>query len=159
MIITRAMLGAGSRHNAKEALIARLLAGRELTALQTAADTYADAVLARGLRPWARQRVAWHQAQGHELLIVTASPELYVVPIARRLGIDNVLGTRLEVGTDGRITGRLDGANCRGPEKALRLKGWLAGRDVELHAYGDSRGDRELLAMADVARLVRRREP
>ena len=44
--------------------------------------------------------------------------------------------------------------NCRGPEKARRLLAWLdanhGGRDaVELWAYGDSPGDRELLAAAD----------
>ena len=52
----------------------------------------------------------------------------------------------------GVLTGRLSGANCRGPEKARRVREWLAGAGLdgaELWAYGDSPGDAELLAMAD----------
>lgn len=159
LAITRALIGAGSRHDAKEALLCRLLAGHELAALEAAAEDYATAVLRRGVRPWTRARLAWHLEQGHEVLIVTASPDIYVRPIASRLGVRTVLGTRLEVGADGRLTGRILGANCRGPEKAARVRSWLDGREVELHAYGDSAGDRELLAMADVGlRLGRRPE-
>jgi len=40
--------------------------------------------------------------------------------------------------------------NCRGPEKVARLKAEL-GDDVELKAaYGDTSGDREMLAMAEI---------
>jgi phosphatidylglycerophosphatase C len=49
---------------------------------------------------------------------------------------------------DGRCTGRLAGENCRGPEKARRLTELLAGRGALTWAYGDSSGDREMLAMA-----------
>ena len=64
------------------------------------------------------------------------------------------MATELEVDADGRCTGALVGGNCRGPEKVRRLHAWLdahhGGRDaVELWAYGDSPGDRELLAAAD----------
>jgi phosphatidylglycerophosphatase C len=65
-----------------------------------------------------------------------------------------VLATRLAVDDDGRCTGALDGANCRGPEKVRRLHAWLdeshgGRRGVVVWAYGDSTGDRELLADAD----------
>lgn len=157
LTITRALVGAGSRHDAKEGLLGRLLAGHELAALEAAAEEYATVLLDRAVRPWARERLAWHLERGHEVLIVTASPEVYVRPVAHRLGVETVLGTRLEVGPEGRLTGRILGANCRGPEKAARVRSWLAGREVELHAYGDSAGDRELLAMADVGLLIGRR--
>ena len=64
----------------------------------------------------------------------------------------NVIATRLERDPGGRLTGRLAGLNCRGPEKARRVREWLAGHDLtgaELWAYGDSPGDAELLAAAD----------
>ena len=60
--------------------------------------------------------------------------------------------TRLEQDPDGRLTGRLRGANCRGPEKARRVEEWLEQaelEDAELWAYGDSASDDELLAAAD----------
>ena len=50
--------------------------------------------------------------------------------------------------THGRCTGRLDGANCRGPEKATRLQTLLGDDPVELWAYGNSAGDDEMLALA-----------
>jgi phosphatidylglycerophosphatase C len=82
---------------------------------------------------------------------------LYVSPIGRRLGFDAVLATRLEVDTDGRLTGRLSGANCRGPEKVARLREWRSGELVVDFAYGDSAGDREMLALAEVPIKVSRR--
>ena len=71
-----------------------------------------------------------------------------------------MLCTHLEADAAGRLTGRLDGPNCRGPEKERRLRAWLTDRGLEkatLWAYGDSRGDRELLALADRPELVRGR--
>ena len=55
-------------------------------------------------------------------------------------------------GADGLLTGRLEGANCRGPEKARRVRALLAERgldDAELWAYGDSPDDEPLLDYAD----------
>jgi phosphatidylglycerophosphatase C len=102
------------------------------------------------------RRVDWHRREGHELVIVSASPELYLAPIGRLLGFDAVLGTRLETAA-GHLTGRLDGRNVRGPEKVVRLRAHLGDEPVKLWAYGDSTGDRELLAAADVATRVKRR--
>jgi phosphatidylglycerophosphatase C len=110
------------------------------------------------LRPDVRERLDWHRAEGHELVLVSASPELYVTPIGRRLGFDEVLATRLEVDADGRLTGRLEGANCRGPEKVARLRTWRGEGLTVAYAYGDSTGDREMLALAATGvKLPRRR--
>ena len=63
---------------------------------------------------------------------------------------------------DHRLTGRMAGPNCRGPEKVARLEEWLAarcdGEPAHVFAYGDSAGDRDLLARADVATRVRPRQ-
>jgi phosphatidylglycerophosphatase C len=104
-----------------------------------------------------RDRVDWHRGEGHELVLVSASPELYVTPIGRRLGFDTVLATRLEVGADGRLTGRLLGPNCRGPEKVVRLREWRGEGMALAYAYGDSAGDREMLDLAVTAVRVGRR--
>jgi phosphatidylglycerophosphatase C len=61
------------------------------------------------------------------------------------------------VDTDDRFTGVLEGGNVRGPEKVRRLRDWLGTEPAEVWAYGDSSGDRELLAFADHARRVGRR--
>ena len=83
-------------------------------------------------------------------MILSASLTLYLEPIARLLGFDAALGTDMAVGSDGRLTGELASPNVRREEKVRRLEMWL-GQDhtIELWAYGDSGGDRDLLARAD----------
>ena len=153
-----AALGGPHRDRAKVAVLQRTLGGLPLSALAEAAEPFADHVVAQGLRPDIRARVDWHREQGHELVLVSASPELYVTPIGRRLGFDAVLATRLEIDADGRVTGRLMGANCRGPEKVVRLREWRGDAVAVAYAYGDSAGDREMLALAATAvKLSRRR--
>ena len=102
-----------------------------------------------------------HRDDGDTVVVVSASFEVYVRPLAALLGARDVLATRLDVDAAGRLSGRLVGSNCRGPEKVSRLHAWLdehaEGRSsVDVTAYGDSAGDRELLLDADVAHWVGR---
>ena len=90
-------------------------------------------------------------AKGHDIVIVSASLDVYLDPVARALGAAQLLSTSLEVDADGRCTGRLVEGNCRGPEKAKRLQAYLGDRETVLWAYGDSSGDTEMLALADHA--------
>lgn len=152
-----AALGGPHRDRAKAAFLRGVLAGVPRAALADAAESYADHVVGHGLRPDIRARVDWHRSEGHELVLVSASPELYVAPIGHRLGFDEVLATRLEVDADDRLTGRLVGANCRGPEKVMRLREWRGEALAVAYAYGDSEGDREMLALADTPTNVGRR--
>ncbi len=161
----RVLLGRASRDEAKEALLGRLLSGADRQQLSESGRAFGERLAARGLRRSIRRRLDWHRRAGHRVVIVSASPALYLETLGRRLGVDAVLATDLEVGADGRLTGRLAGRNCRGAEKAKRLRTWLDGSGHEpsnqVWAYGDSRGDAEMLALADVAVWVgwRRRLP
>ncbi len=146
----------GGRDPAKELLIGRVVAGMETTELADIGEEFAEQHLRRRLRPQMSQRIDWHRAHGHEVVIVSASPSVYVEPAGRRLGADAVIATVLEVDAEGRYTGRFRGRNCRGTEKAARLATWLGGARPRLWAYGNSGGDDELLAMADVAVRVGR---
>jgi phosphatidylglycerophosphatase C len=139
--------------DALKALAARSLRGRSTAEINDLGSAFAEQIYDGWLRNDTPARLQWHLAQGHEVVFVSASLRPYLAPLATRLGASTVLCCELEV--DGtRFTGRLDGANCRGPEKERRLREWLGDRSVELWAYGDSAGDRELLAMADHALLV-----
>ncbi len=148
--------GHAGRDATKARILARLLAGRPHDEVAGIAEAY-GARLAQRVRPTMRARLEQHRAAGHSLVIISASPELYVAPAGRRLGVDAVLATRLEVGIDGLLTGRIEGANCRGEEKTARLRAWLGCEPAVLHAYGDSAGDAHLLAMADTPCWVGRR--
>lgn len=129
-------------------------AGRSMESLVAVAEPFARVVHAQRLRDDTVARLGWHRAQGHAVVLVSASFEVYLHPLARLIGVDAALGTRLRRSADGRCTGELDGPNCRGAEKVVRLHRWLddhhGGRaGVEVWAYGDSAGDREMLADAD----------
>lgn len=132
----------------KGAAARRFLAGTPLHELEARARAYAEARSRSLLRPDALNSWRYWRSRGATLVIVTASPEYLVAPFARGLGADHLLGTRLAVDADGRLTGDLDGANCRGPEKVRRLRETF-GEDVRLAAaYGDTAGDRDMLAIA-----------
>jgi len=129
-------------------------AGRALGDVEPRAAEFAAMVQANWMRSDTVRSLDAHLQAGDQVVIVSASYAIYVEPLAVLLGAHQALATRLAVGADGRLTGELDGPNCRGPEKIRRLHDWLdtthGGRAmVDLIAYGDSPGDRELLADAD----------
>lgn len=144
------------RDASKAVLLRRLLAGRQQAWFDERGLQFA-ATLTRRLRPDVLAHLAWHRDQGHELVIVSASLRTYLDHFARDHGFDHVIAVEMEA-TDGVLSGELRGPNVRGPEKAVRLRRWL-GDDADraqLWAYGNSSGDRELLAMADTATWVAR---
>jgi phosphatidylglycerophosphatase C len=119
--------------------------------LEAAAQRFVDTRLTALLRPEMLARVREHQAMGHEVVLVSASPSVYLRKWASTVGIDTVLSSELEW-RDGAYTGRLAGLNCWGPEKVARLRAWWGERaPTTLYAYGDSRGDREMAALANHA--------
>lgn len=100
-------------------------------------------------------RLLQHQAQGDEIYVISASVPEWVAPWCSRYGVSHVLGTGIEVSADGIVTGRFTTPNCYGPEKVRRLLFAEPDRAAYcLYAYGDSRGDRELLTFADEGQLV-----
>ncbi len=138
------------RDATKVALLRDLMAGREAAWLAERGAAFAP-TLPRRLRPEMVEQVRWHRSAGHELVIVSAGLHAYLDRFAADQGFDHVIAVGFEVDADGLLTGELDGPNVRGPEKAVRLRTWLAGGAPELlWAYGNSGGDTELLAMADV---------
>lgn len=156
--LSRMAVGRADRDAVKDALLVRLLAGHPADELAEQGIRYAEFL--RGsdrLRPDTLARARDHLDRGHRLVVVSASPSVYLEPLARALGFEAALTTRLEVDDGGRITGRMVGGNCRGPEKVARLEAWLDGASPPVYAYGNSSGDRELLARAHVGVMVRPR--
>lgn len=148
-LLLRARRDRSRRDDVKAALVADLLAGMDAQRLCAEGERFADEVATGRLRSDVAARLRWHVDQGHEVLLVTASFAAYATPLAARLGAAGALATELEVGEDGRLTGRLDGPNCRAEEKVSRLRARY-GPDVRLGwAYGDSPDDRPLLAAAE----------
>ncbi len=100
------------------------------------------------LRPKGVAAIEEAQAAGAAVVIISASVDNWVQPFFPTV---KVLGTQIEV-RDGLLTGRFLTENCFGQEKVNRLLAVYPDRaDYHLTAYGDSQGDRELLAFADEA--------
>ncbi|THD54860.1 HAD-IB family hydrolase, partial [Phenylobacterium sp.] len=138
------------RGRLKAAATREYLRGVPRHTLEADARVFAEKFSRRLLRPDAM--AAWKRWRGEHvrLVIVTASPEITVAPFARGLGADVLIGTELAFDAQDRVTGGFATPNCRGPEKVARLKAAL-GTDLELRAaYGDTGGDREMIAMAEI---------
>lgn len=85
----------------------------------------------------------WYAASDHAAdVIISASPEFLLRPICKKFGVRMLIGTHM----DGR-TGKIDGENCRGLEKVIRLKEVMP--DIRVRkAYSDSLADLPLLGLA-----------
>ena len=98
------------------------------------------------LRPNAIEAIDQAIKEGSEVVIVSASIDNWVQPFFPQV---KVLGTQIEV-IDGKLTGRFLSKNCYGQEKVNRILSLYPDRqDYHITAYGDSRGDKEMLAFAD----------
>ena len=137
------------RDATKEAVLRDLLGGRPAAWLAEQGRSFAVTLPDR-IRPVMVDQVAWHRKQGHELVIVSASLRAYLEPFAAAHGFDHVIAVEMAATDTGILTGDLLGPNVRGPEKEVRLRAWLGADEPGLlWAYGNSSGDREMLAMAD----------
>lgn len=123
-----------------------LVRGRAADAFDEAAEVAADR-LAERVEPFARLLLDEHRRAGRPVVLATTTPEHLIRPFARRLGLDDVIGTRFEV-RDGRFTGALDGPFVWSRGKLAAVRAWADEHDVDLadsYAYSDSVYDLPLL--------------
>jgi phosphatidylglycerophosphatase C len=133
----------------KMAMFKRRFAGMSLGAFKDLSRGFSLEGVPRILRSAAVDRLLRHKDLGHQVVIISASFADWIEPWAATLGVDKVIASRAEVRED-RLTGKLDGPNCYGAEKLRRLMALFPDRAAyQLHAYGDSRGDKALLDAAD----------
>jgi HAD superfamily hydrolase (TIGR01490 family) len=87
-----------------------------------------------------------HREQGHDVVVVSASGEEMVAPIAAMVGATHSVGTRMAV-ADGRYTGQID-FYCYGERKADAIRELAAANGYDLaasYAYSDSITDLPML--------------
>jgi len=133
---------------AKEKLFTALFKGVSMADFNILCKDFA-VVIQKMVKPEALKRIEWHRQNGHEIIIISASVENWIMPWATLNGIDTVLATQIQV-IDGFITGKFLSKNCHGAEKVNRLLQHLPDREnYILYAYGDSSGDKDLLQFAD----------
>jgi len=102
-----------------------------------------DAVVEDFWKTHAHKIKQWYAASGHAAdIVISASPEFLLLPICQKLGVRMLIATRMD-----KLTGKIDGENCRGLEKVTRLKEVMP--DIRVRkAYSDSLADLPLLGLA-----------
>jgi phosphatidylglycerophosphatase C len=137
------------RGRLKAAAVRVCLKGVPRAQIEAEAAEFATRFATKLLRPDALTAWRRYRASGAQMVIVTASPDILVAPFARGLGADLLIGTRLAFDDHDRVGGGFVGDNCRGAEKVRRLQAEF-GPALQLKvAYGDTSGDREMLAFAE----------
>jgi phosphatidylglycerophosphatase C len=135
-------------YKAKEKLFTSLFKGVTLDAFNKLCHDFVPKIDSM-VKPEAMDKIHWHQQEGHQVIIISASVENWIQPWASQVGIDTILATKIEV-KDGKLTGKFLSKNCHGPEKVNRILEHFPGREnYELYAYGDSNGDKEMLLLAN----------
>jgi len=112
--------------------------------------------------PEARERLKWHQSRGDRIIVISASGEHLVTPIARQLGACGALAIGVEV-VDERYSGNTYGTITFQQGKVTRVEEWKAQRPDEHYshtwAYSDSLNDLPMLVQADYAHVINPAEP
>ena len=144
-------LGITGNTVAKQALFNLLYRDYPAAAFRAACIDYARGRMPYLIRPKALAKIRDHQRQGHTLIIASASMTDWIEPWASWVGFEHVIATHAVI-LDDRLTGDFASDCYYGPRKVAGLKELgLSGDNFVIYAYGDSKGDRELLAVADYA--------
>ncbi|MGW1441945.1 HAD family hydrolase [Serratia rhizosphaerae] len=133
------------------------LAGRSVQTVAGWVARYIRRDILPRVYPAAHERLQWHRSRGDHILVISATGEHLVAPIAEQLGADGALAIGVEV-DDGRFTGRTYGTMTYQQGKVIRLEAWLAQHPQrhfgQLYAYSDSLNDRPMLEYADHAAVI-----
>ncbi len=137
-----------SNQKAKELVLQYFFKGWQKKRFQETGCKYGSERVPQLINPGAWNTLQSHLQKGHTVVIVTASLEEYLRTWTEGQGL-YLIGSRLEY-KNGTITGKLKGKNCYGAEKVHRIRECFTLSNYNsIYAYGDSRGDREMLQLAD----------
>lgn len=152
--VARFLLGRADRGELKSAWIRALIGGTSRGQIEAWTQRFLSRLIAKGIRTKARAAIERHRSAGDTLVLLTASPDLYVPSVADALGFAESVCTEVAWQGD-RLDGRLITPNRRGPEKARCLQELRQRHPhLPLIAYGNASSDLEHLVLADSAVLV-----
>ena len=142
------------RGRLKSDLLRACMGGAARTEVDAWSDEFVAGLDGTGLCPGALAAIAAHRAEGDRLVLLSASVDLYVPKIGRRLGFDETICTGVAWRAE-RLDGGLTTPNRRGSEKrrcieALRQR--FPG--ARIAAYGNSGSDLPHLVIVDQPVLV-----
>ena len=121
--------------------------GMEEQELIDLAEKVTEERLAPQVFPEIKAIIKAHREKGHRLVVVTSASQYQVAPLARELGIDDIICTELEV-KNGKFTGDLNGPPCDGKGKLKAAKEFARDKRVTMkksYFYSSGRSSLPLL--------------
>ena len=158
-VLARFAFGRADHGALKSAAIRAVMGGCTRAEIERWTDAFVPRVLERGMHADGVTTVAAHRRAGDFLVLLSASPDLYVPAIGRALGFAQTVCTGLTWHGD-RLDGHLATPNRRDAEKVRCVEELRRQHPaLALAAYANAASDLEHLALADRATLVNGRAP
>jgi phosphatidylglycerophosphatase C len=133
--------------SAKQRILVHFFGGMSEAEFQSSCDLFAEKKLPLLIRAGALEELRRLRTLGFEMAVVSASAGNWIRKWTNSLDI-KLISTKLEV-KNGFLTGKIDGKNCYGEEKADRIREFWNLADYEdVYVYGDSSGDGPMLSLA-----------
>lgn len=143
-------LGMTSSKKVKEKIFKKFFKDCDIAAFEERCKKFTLQILINHLRPEILNKIKWHKENDHQIVVVSASPKNWIKYWCEDQEID-LIATELEV-KNGKLTGQIEGENCKGKQKVIRInQKYNLDKYDTVYAYGDSSGDKEMLAIADRA--------
>ena len=141
-------LGIVSNNQSKAKLFQLFFKGEKRELFLSRAKQFSDEWIDKNLNTQVWNKLQWHKKKGHLVYVVSASIDTYLLPWINRNEI-KLLCTEMDLSNDP-ISGKWKTPNCYGQEKVNRIVEEINVDSFEAsYAYGDSKGDREMLELVD----------
>ena len=133
---------------AKQKVLSFLYKGKSEAELKALGKTFAEKIIPGILMQKAMDEIQKFKQLGYRIVVISASLEIWLKPWTDSLGVE-LICTKMKFDQE-KFTGSFATANCNGNEKVNRIKSLLRLEDYHpIYAYGNSSGDRPMLALAD----------
>jgi phosphatidylglycerophosphatase C len=145
-----------SARTVKEKVLMLVFRGENRVDIARHAEAFCSNWVKSYLNETVVDRLRDHLGKGHRVILLSASPDIYVPVIGKSLGISEAVCTRVGWNND-ICTGQILGPNCKGEEKIRMLCEYLQleGEPGPSYAYGDSKSDLPLLRWVNQGFLVK----
>lgn len=138
-----------SSKSLKEKFIRHFFSNVSYDIFKLQVESFTKNKLPKLINPQAFQCITRHIELGHRIIVISANFEDLIGNWCNEVGISEYSCTHLSR-NNGYLTGKIYGKNCSGKEKVSRLKSLVGPlNNFVIYAYGDSKGDRELLQIAN----------
>lgn len=136
------------------------LAGMRRERLEAYAEEFAESICPSQMYAEMLDELLAHQERGDIVVLNSASPEIWVKPLAKKLGIEHAFGTRIDIEDKMPLFPDLIGENNKGEVKLGRMAellpaGWSEhGLVPKSHGYSDSKADLPMLKICEQQTMV-----